>query len=245
VKSGEYAVEIKDGNGCLDSLTAEVKEAPLMVSELEVTHILCYGQSTGAVDLSVSGGVAPYKYTWSNGATTQDLSKLKTGQYSVVVTDANGCSDIKDVLITQPTRFIAILESERHIRCYGQSTGATNVRVSGGVEPYTYLWSNDSTSKNLTDIPAGDYQLVVTDANGCSETIKSTIKQPTEVKYTVNKITDLNCNGDNGGAVDISITGGVGPYLYSWSNGASTQDLVGVPAGKYTVQIIEGNGCKK
>lgn len=244
VKSGTYSVEIRDSNGCIDTLSAEVKEAPLMEVSVSSTNILCYGEETGAIDLTVKGGVPPYSYEWSNGATTQDISSIPMGQYSVLVKDANGCADLQEVVITEPARFIAILDSEKDIDCYGQSTGAVRVRVTGGVLPYSYEWSNGATSKDIVDIPAGDYTLKVTDANGCQEEVRSTISQPTEVKYTVNNVTNLNCFGDNGGAVDISITGGVGPYRYLWSNGATTQDLVNVPAGKYSVQVSEGNGCQ-
>ncbi len=244
VKVGSYTVQIIDINGCTDTLTAQVDEAPLMEVSIQSTNILCFGDATGAVDLTVSGGVPPYAYEWSNGATTQDIRNIPQGQYSVLVRDANQCSDLLEVTITEPSRFIAILESETQIDCYGQSTGAISVMVNGGVQPYTYEWSNGTTTQNLTGIPAGNYSLKVTDSNGCVEEIASSITQPTEVLYTVNKITNLNCFGNNGGAVDISITGGVGPYNYLWSNGATTQDLVNVPAGKYTVQISEGNGCQ-
>ncbi|MBU2913279.1 OmpA family protein [Reichenbachiella agariperforans] len=244
LKAGEYKVEIIDSNGCTDELSAYVEEKPLLEVGIDVTNILCYGESSGAIDLNVQGGVAPYKYMWSNEAVTQDIKGLKAGQYSVVVTDANGCSDIKDVMISQPSRFIAILESEVHVKCFGQSTGAINVRVSGGVQPYIYTWSNGASSQDITNIPAGTYKLTVTDANGCTELINSTIRQPSEVIYTVNEVTDLSCHGDNSGAIDISIIGGVGPYVYSWNNGATTQDLVGVSAGNYSVEISEGNGCK-
>ncbi|MEO9871437.1 OmpA family protein [Ekhidna sp.] len=244
IKSGIYNVEVIDKNGCVDTLSAEVKEAPLMEIAIESTDILCFGEETGAIDLTVNGGIPPYKYEWSNGATTQDISQIPMGQYSVSVTDANNCSQLKEVMISEPSRFIAILESEKDIACYGQSTGEVRIRVSGGVVPYTYEWSNGAKTKDLIDIPAGDYLLKVTDANGCEEQVQSTINQPSEVKYTINDVTNLNCYGNNGGAIDISITGGVGPYQYLWSNGATTQDLVDVPAGNYSVTITEGNGCQ-
>ncbi|GAB4239322.1 MAG: hypothetical protein Tsb0034_15310 [Ekhidna sp.] len=244
LKSGEYSVEVTDANGCVDTLSASISEPEFMDIVVESENILCNGESTGSINLTVTGGVTPYTYEWSNGATTQDIANISVGQYSVIVKDANGCTDIRDVNISEPPRFIAILESETQIACYGQSTGAINVRVSGGVKPYTYEWNNGATTEDILDIPAGAYELKVTDANGCQEMVQSTITQPSEVKYTINKVTDLNCFQDNGGAIDISITGGVGPYTYLWSNGATTQDLINVPAGKYSVQITEGNGCQ-
>ncbi|WP_258099171.1 OmpA family protein [Marinoscillum pacificum] len=243
VKSGKYSVQITDANGCIDTLSAEIKEPPVLEVKIESTNILCYGSKSGAINLTVTGGTKPYSFEWSNGAKTEDVSALGAGEYSVIIKDASGCSRIEDVMITEPARFVAILESETQIKCYGQNTGAIRVRVSGGVEPYTYKWSNGATSKDILDIPAGTYDLLATDANGCTQSIKSTITQPTVVEYSINSVTDLTCFGDNGGAIDISVIGGIGPYDYLWSNGATTQDLVNVPAGKYTVQIKEGNGC--
>ena len=244
LKSGSYEVEVIDSNGCRDTLATEITEPQIIQVGIESTDILCYGEETGSIDISVEGGVAPYTYEWSNGATTQDIGNIPVGQYSVLIEDGNGCSEIRDIAINEPPRFIALLESETQIACYGQSTGAINVRVSGGVTPYTYEWSNGAITEDISNIPAGDYSLKVSDANGCVEEINSTISQPSEVKYTINKVTNLNCFNNNGGAIDISITGGVGPYKYLWNNGATTQDLVNVPAGKYSVQITEGNGCQ-
>ena len=244
LKSGTYDVEVMDANGCTDTLSATITEPELVEITIESTDILCYGDETGVIDLNIRGGVAPYTYEWSNGATTQDIRNIPKGQYSVIIKDANGCSEIREVTIYEPPKFFAVLESETQIACYGQSTGAIDVRISGGVTPYTFEWSNGATTEDLNDIPAGDYTLKVTDANGCEETIESVITQPTEVKYTIDKVTNLNCHKDSGGEIDISITGGVGPYTYLWSNGAITQDLINVPAGKYSVTITEGNGCQ-
>ncbi len=244
LKSGTYQVEVIDKNGCIDTLSALIKEPLLMEVGIESKNILCNGESTGSINLTVTGGVAPYKYEWSNGATTQDIQNIPAGQYSIIVKDANGCTEIQDIAISEPSRFIAILESETQIACYGQNTGAINVRVSGGVTPYTFEWSNGAATEDIKNIPAGDYVLKVTDGNGCIDEVRSAIKQPSEVKYTINKVTNLNCYQDNGGAIDISIVGGIGPYTYLWSNGTTSQDLINVPAGKYSVQITEGNGCQ-
>jgi len=245
LRKGDYRVEVRDANRCLDSLTVTVKENPLLVAELDVININCNGENSGSVNLTVTGGVGPYTYNWSNGATTQDISGLKTGQYSVTITDAKACIRQVDAHIIEPSRFVAILESENMVKCYGESTGDIKIRATGGTAPYTYKWSNGATTKDLEGIPAGNYTLSVADASGCSETIQTVITQPTKVNYEIKSVTNLTCNKDNSGAIDISITGGIGPYTYEWSNGATTQDIVGVVAGKYSVIISESNGCSK
>ncbi|MGL1885055.1 MAG: OmpA family protein [Reichenbachiella sp.] len=243
VKSGAYSLEIIDSNGCKDSVNAVIKEPELLTATVDIVHILCHGDKSGTINLSVAGGKAPYSYKWSNGATTQDIASLKTGQYSVVITDANGCTNIQDITIEQPTRFIAILESENNIKCYGQNTGAINIKAVGGIQPYEFIWNTGETTKDIGNIPAGAYNLKAVDANGCTQLVSTKINQPSEVKYSVDNVTNVDCYGEEQGAIDISIIGGVGPYKYSWSNGATTQDLINVLAGQYAVQIEEGNGC--
>ena len=245
LKTGDYWVEIRDANRCLDSLSATITENPPLEASVAVRNISCNGDSSGAIDLSVEGGVAPYTYQWSNTATSQDISGLKTGQYSVSITDAEGCTKQVEAHVLEPSRFVAILESEVHVKCYGDETGGINIRATGGSTPYTYEWSNGASTEDLVNIAAGEYTLIVSDNNGCSETIQTTITQPTRVTYEVKSATNLTCNGDLSGSIDISITGGVGPYNYRWNNGATTQDLVGIAAGNYSVTISEANGCTK
>ena len=245
LRKGDYQVEIRDANRCLDSLSASVKENLLLEAELDIKNINCNGETSGSINLTVSGGVAPYVYNWSNGAKTQDISNLKTGQYSVTITDSKGCVKQMDAHVVEPSRFVAILDNEVMVKCYGVETGSISIKTTGGTPPYTYNWSNGATTKDLENIPAGIYTLTVADANGCSETIKSTITQPTKVNYAIKSVTNLTCNNDKSGAIDITITGGIGPYTYTWSNGAKTQDIVGVAAGNYTVTISEANGCSK
>src|SRR5690606_3680428 len=117
------------------------------------------------------------------------------------------------------------------------------IRVSGGVTPYKFKWSNGDTTQNLLRVPAGKYELVANDANGCLQTVSTTLTQPTRIDYSVKSVKNVHCYGEKDGAIDISVAGGVGPYAYKWNNGATTQDLEGMPAGKYSVQIADVNNC--
>lgn len=243
VKAGRYSVQIKDANGCSDSLSAVINENPVLSSDAKVSNIKCYGQKSGAVDLTVDGGVGPYTYKWSNGAATQDVGGLQSGNYSVIIKDSKGCIKNLDAQITEPPRFVASLESDRNLNCYGENSGAVNVKVSGGVTPYRYNWSNGDTTKNISNLPVGKYTLTAIDANGCTQTITTTLTQPPKINFSVKSVKDVSCNGDTEGAIDITVSGGVGPFAYKWSNGATTQDIQGVAAGKYNVQITDGNGC--
>jgi outer membrane protein OmpA-like peptidoglycan-associated protein len=243
VKAGEYTVTISDANGCTNSLSAVVKENPVLAADLSITNINCNGQKTGAVKLEVSGGLGPYTYKWSNEATTKDISGLASGNYSVIITDAQGCPRTLDAQITEPPRFVATLESVKHLNCFEEHQGAINVRISGGALPYEYKWNNGATTKDISSLPVGKYTLTATDANGCVQVLTTTLTQPPKISYSIKTVSDVLCNNAKEGAIDISVSGGVGPFTYKWSNGAITQDIQGLEAGKYKVQIADNNGC--
>lgn len=243
VKAGKYVLTIKDANGCTDSLSTTINQNPLLTVDVKSQDIKCFGQKSASVSLTTQGGVAPYTYKWSNGAITPLIVGLGAGNYSATVTDARGCSKIVGAQVIEPSKFVTVLESDGNIKCAGEATGFINVRSSGGVTPYRYKWSNGDTTRNLNKVPAGAYSLVATDAHGCLQNVTAKLIQPTASNYSIKAVTNVSCNGESTGAVDIIVSGGVGPYVYKWSNGASTHDLDGVPAGKYSVQISDANGC--
>ncbi|MCG8318934.1 MAG: OmpA family protein [Cytophagales bacterium] len=245
VKAGEYNVEIFDANGCRDTLSAVVAQNELLVPKVDVTSINCNGLLQGAVNLTVQGGVKPYKYAWSNGAETEDITKLPAGNYSVMVTDAKGCSKTIDAQIMEPPLFVASLESDNDILCNSENTGNVNIRVSGGTKPYKFVWNNGASTQNLSNVKAGFYELKATDAKGCLQTVTTTITEPSAIVQSVKSVTNVLCHGNEEGAIDVSVIGGVGPYQYKWNNGAATQDLEAVPAGKYSLKLRDAHGCVK
>jgi hypothetical protein len=243
VKAGKYSVTIKDANGCIDSLSASITQNPLLAVDIKSQNIKCFGQKSASISLATQGGVAPYTYKWSNGAVTQNITGLGAGNYSAIVTDIRGCSKNVGAQIIEPSKFVTVMESDGNIKCAGESTGFVNVKSSGGTTPYRYKWSNGDTTQNLAKVPAATYSLTASDANGCLQNVKTTLIQPTKANYSIKSVTNVSCHGEKSGAVDIIVSGGVGPYQYKWSNGATTHDLDDVPAGKYSVQISDANGC--
>src|SRR6185436_17460578 len=115
---------------------------------------------------------------------------------------------------------------------------------SGGTTPYTYNWSNGSVSQDLTNVPAGNYSVIVTDANGCTiSTSGVTITQPAAALASTNSHVNVLCRNNTTGSINITVTGGTAPYSYDWSNGANTEDISNISAGSYTVTITDNNGC--
>ena len=116
----------------------------------------------------------PYTYVWSNAATSQDLTGIGAGTYSVTITDANGCTETISATITEPAAGISRSLTQTNVLCFGAATGAIDLTVTGGTAPYTYVWSKAATTQDLTGIVAGTYSVTITDANACTETISAT-----------------------------------------------------------------------
>ncbi|MFM9057064.1 MAG: beta strand repeat-containing protein, partial [Bacteroidota bacterium] len=244
IVAGTYSVTITDANGCTRNSSVSITQpAAALAGSISGTNVLCHGNSTGAADLSVNGGTAPYSYSWNTGATTQDLSGIAAGTYTVVVTDANGCSISRNVTITQPLAPLSLSVNGTNVLCNGNATGAADLSVSGGTAPYSYSWSNGASTQDLSGLIAGTYSVVVTDANGCSASTSLTILQPAAALSASTVPTYVLCHGNTTGAADLTVAGGTTPYSYSWSNGATTQDINNLAAGFYTVNITDANGC--
>lgn len=245
VKAGRYSVQIKDANNCVDSVSMTISENGKLAVKTNVSNISCFGQKSGQVDLAVNGGVRPYRYQWSNTMKTEDIRELAAGNYTVMVRDSVGCSAVADAQIIEPPRLVASLQSYTDINCNNEKTGAVTVRVTGGTLPYKFKWNSGDTTLNLTNVSAGSYNFVVTDAGRCVQTVTATLSHPSRIDYSVKSIVNVSCFNDKSGSIDIAVSGGVGPYTYKWNNQATTQDLESIGAGKYNVQINDSKGCRK
>ncbi|MCG3167456.1 MAG: hypothetical protein POELPBGB_03248 [Bacteroidia bacterium] len=239
-----YNVTVTDANGCTANSSFTVSETSAFTLSVAITNINCAGGTTGAINLTVAGGSGNYTYVWSNGATTQDLSAIPAGSYSVSVTDVNtGCTSFAIYTVTEPTP-ITLSANITNIPCNGSGTGSIDLTVSGGTPGYTYSWSpGGATTQDITGLAAGTYILTFSDANGCGGTYSYTVSQPTAIVITETHV-NVTCNGANNGSIDISVSGGTAPYTYLWApSGQTTQDRTGLAPGTYTVTVTDANGC--
>ncbi len=227
--------------GICASITITVPAA-IVLTETHV-NVLCNGESTGSIDLTVSGGVSPYTYSWTGGATTQDRSGLAAGTYTVTVTDANACTKTLSVTITEPAA-IVLTETHVNVLCNGASTGSIDLIPSGGTGAYTYSWTGGATTQDRSGLAAGTYTVTVTDASACTKTLSTTITEPAAIVLTETHVNVL-CNGASTGSIDLTVSGGTGAYTYSWTGGATTQDRSGLAAGTYTVPVTDASACTK
>ncbi|MBN4065969.1 PKD domain-containing protein [Candidatus Amoebophilus asiaticus] len=240
ITAGTYTVVISYAN-CSFSESVIITEPLSPIASTIITNVSCNGGSDGAIDLTVSGATPPYTFSWSTGATTEDISGLPVGIYTIEVIDGNGCMANEVITITEPTLLISSTIST-NVSCNGGSDGAIDLTVSGGTLPYTFSWSNGATTEDLTGITAGPYTVAITDNNGCNVNATTTITEPTLIS-TSTTITNVSCNGGSDGAIDLTVSGGTLPYTFSWSNGGTTEDISGLSVGNYTVLITDANGC--
>ncbi len=171
---------------------------------------------------------------------------LIAGTYTVTVTDANSCTKAVGIIVIQPTE-ITLSETHVNVLCNGSSTGSIDLTATGGTGNLNYDWSHVAGNNNPQDpsnLAAGTYTVTVTDANNCTKSLSVTITQPPALVLTT-IVTNVACFGGNNGAVDLTVSGGVTPYTYAWSNGATTQDIATLTVGTYTVTVTDENGCTK
>ncbi|MBL7925958.1 MAG: T9SS type A sorting domain-containing protein [Bacteroidia bacterium] len=242
--AGTFTVTVTDANGCTVSGNTTITEpaTALTATISNVINIPCSGGNTGSAQVTGNGGTVPYTYLWSNGQTTDIVTGLLAGTYGVMVTDANGCVASATVVISQPAAFMASA-NVTHVACNGDTTGSINVIISGGTAPYTYVLGLSSNSTGIfTGLTAGTYTVNVSDAGGCTTSVTVTVTEPAALIANTTAI-DVNCNGGNNGIVAVYVTGGVTPYTYLWSNGATGQNAGGLSANTYTVTVTDANGC--
>ncbi|MBK6904137.1 MAG: gliding motility-associated C-terminal domain-containing protein [Saprospirales bacterium] len=203
------------------------------------TPVTNCGQPNGAVDISVFPSGA-YSFSWSNGSTTEDLTGIPAGTYSVTVTEAGACSDEASFTVEEQLVLPSVSQTATAATC-GQSNGAIDLSVSpSGV--YSYLWSNGSTNEDLSNVVAGNYMVTVTGTNACTATAAIDIPNDTTIFIlSANLVANTSCTSANG-AIDLNISP-TGNYLFAWSNGATSEDLQNIAAGSFSVTVTEGATC--
>ena len=249
ISAGIYTVTMTDQIGCVFSVAITVgQNAQINPVLTSFSDELC-NTTNGSIDITVSGGNGSYGYAWSNGLSTQDLSNLNSGTYSVTVTDGLGCSNTASFSIannlTGCSNFCYIDVAENTIlnSTCGAANGSININILNAVAPYTIQWSNGAVTEDISSLVPGVYSVTVSDANNCNETSSFTVGNITNgFAILSSSITDETC-GNSNGAIAVVIGGGNPGYVYNWSNGESSQNIQGLSAGTYTLTITDANGC--
>jgi uncharacterized repeat protein (TIGR01451 family) len=241
--TGFYSVVVTDALGCVsDSISSGiyVPQSVIISAPVTATPASCL-DTNGAVITFGSGGTPPYTYLWNNGSIAQSQTGLAAGYYSVLATDANGCIGSGAAYVTVSTP-ITVTYSSTPSLCTSATGNATLV-PAGGTAPYTVLWytAPPQTTPTATTLSAGNYNFKVTDAVGCVQTGTVTVP-PIDIISLSFSSTPALCTLSNGN-LNVTAVGGVAPYTYSWSTGATTSGLTGVPSGTYALTVTDAMSC--
>ncbi|MCE9539430.1 MAG: SprB repeat-containing protein, partial [Bacteroidetes bacterium] len=209
------------------------------------TPISCFGGADGSATVNIVGGMSPYTYSWntSPAQSTPTASNLALGTYSVTITNRLGCTSTNPVSITQPTP-LALGSALTHVLCFGGNNGTISISPTGGTGPYTYLWSNGSTSSQISNLTAQSYTVTVKDFKNCPITSTYTITQPSVIAILLSP-THVSCFNGTNGTANSTVSGGTSPFTYSWSSGATSPNATGLQAGPITLTVTDIAGCFK
>jgi len=218
---------------------------PLSVSSTVITNVTCHGGNNGGILASPSGGTVPYTYLWSNSTTGDTNGGLSIGTYSITVTDHYGVTATASSAITQPTALSVSASVTTNVSCNTENNGSASATPSGGISPYTYLWSNSESTGTISGLSAGTYWVTILANNGCLDTISAsiTITQPMALRDSIVSSTNT-CPQNINGTTTVGVKYGTSPYTYSWIPGGQTTATVsGLSAGYYTVVITDHHSC--
>ncbi len=255
---GTYNFTVTNAAGCSSSATADVVIDPQPENTLSLSATVidaACSASIGAINITVTGGTAPYTYEWTGPAgfnsTDEDLTALASGDYTVIVTDATGCTLTEIITVGQAGNTLAQTAVVRAANC-SVFNGWIDITVTGGTGPSTfkYIWTGPagftSTDEDITHLAAGDYSVLVTDANGCTLNATITVGQASNTLAQTSVVTEAGCTSPTG-AIDITVTGGTAPYSYAWTGPAgytsTNEDITALAAGDYTVLVTDAAGC--
>ncbi|WBM73112.1 gliding motility-associated C-terminal domain-containing protein [Saprospira grandis] len=254
-----YSVTVTDANGCTAQTSVIIGEpvSSVLATASEVAAVSCFGGNDGEALAAATGGTAPYTYLWDAAAasqTTATATGLSAGNFCVTVTDANGCSDVVCVTITEPTQLVATVTSTTDASCNAGNNGTATVTATGGTANYSYLWdanAGNQTTATADSLAAGTYNVTVTDANGCQRVATAVISAPSNALNASITITSnyngaqISCNTFADGEATVNVVGGTGAYSYQWSSAGAptTASVTGLPAGIVGVTVTDANGC--
>ena len=238
--AGGYSVTITDGDGCSVIGNGVVNQPTAMTITSAFVNVVCFGDANGSIDITLIGGTPGYTYLWGDGPTIDDRVGIGGGTYTVTATDASvaGCTISTSVVVVEPTQLVATI-TPTDVTCNAAANGQVNIDVSGGTSAYSFLWSNLSSSEDLTSLGQGTFTVTITDAVGCTIIRSAVVNEPGAITITTSS-TDANC-GQADGSVSAGAVGGAGGFSYAWPALGPIQSSLSAAA--YTVTVTDANGC--
>ena len=242
--AGDYSVTVTDSKNCSVTETYTITEPDELLANASSTDETGNNFNDGTATSAPTGGTSPYTYEWSNGESTQTITGLAPGNYTVTVTDAHDCTAEETVTVEEYIcAVLTIIETQENVSCKDECDGSITIDdVTNGNAPYTYSWSTGEDTQTIDNLCPGDYDVTVTDSKNCSVTETYTITEPDELIANASA-TDETANDANDGTATANPTGGTSPYTYEWNNGETTQTITDLDPGNYTVTVTDAHGC--
>lgn len=240
---GAYTLEVVDGANCPEVLSFTITEPTAVVVNASTTSTSGVNTSDGTATANPAGGTPPYTFAWSNGDSTQTITGLAAGLYTVTVADANGCTAVQTVEVQPPACAITTNTLANPVLCNGGATGSASVVITGGAPPFTYQWSSGGSGPTEPGLAAGTYTVTVVDSKGCDAVGEVTITEPPALTIELVSVTNTECLGRPEGSATVSADGGTGNIAYKWSNNQTGPAIAGLAPGTYTVTATDANGC--
>ena len=249
LKSGIYKIAAIDDNGCYKDTTILINQPDeITLKSTKIISTSC-GQSNGSIEVEILGGNGEYTINWineNNDIIGQDLllDSLESGQYSISITDQNGCNLAQSFSISNSDGPNLAVESIVGISCSSTADGYASILVTNGSPPYTIIWDNGAKDLIATNLDAGIHEVSVVDANGCKTYLNVDIPNISPIELSILEIQEPSCFGDSNGKIHLAATGGTPPYTYHWvHDGSQESDLEGLSAAAYLVNITDSHSC--
>ena len=229
ILAGIYNYTVTDASNCQATGSISITEPTILIASATSNLILCNGGTT-SISVIANGGTLPYT---GIGNFTENA-----GDFNYVITDNNGCTSSTNIIVNQPSS-ILISSAPIDPSCFGSSNGSISINATGGTPSYNYTWTGNIITQNLTNIGVGNYNVTVSDANNCTAILNTSLTSPSAILISDTILTSAN----NTGTIDLTISGGVFPYTYNWSNFETTQDISNLANGTYLITVTDFNLC--
>ena len=245
--AGTYLVTVTDANSCTSTGSYVITEPAQQLSLLlqAKTDVTCNGDADGELDIQIAGGTTPYTITWSNGANGQNIQNLSAANYTISVTDDNGCTISDNWTITEPAVLDGSISAVSDVTCVNGVNGSATATASGGTGPYSYAWSSGASGPSVSNLTVGPNMVTITDDHNCTHVEIINIGEPAAIVISIDQVNQPLCPNNSDGSIIVSAMGGTGTINFDWSTGSTNQTVNNLSAGQYIVTATDANGCEQ
>jgi len=243
--AGTFQFTVRDDEFCEYTETLAIGFITTITATINTIPIFCSGGATGTISVAGANGTPPYTYSIDgvNFQSSGTFNGLSSGTYTVTARDGFGCLAVQDVTLAEPGEIEITVVLSTPASCFNTTDGSLDIDVTGGNDPYQFIWSNGAVTQNLVNVTGGTYTVTVTDNNGCQDSLTAVIDATPALFIDVESIQNISCNGDEDAYINVSVNGGTLGYTYTWSNGENTEDIINIGTGSYALTVVDANNC--